>query len=81
MSLYKIELVFLDDCSHLKAYKFYTEAVQNGDGFVSTQCPNYGFYIINICRNSPTVTMGGNLTLEDSGIYYLTTNSEEPYSK
>lgn len=57
------------------------ESVINPEGFVSTECPAYLLYLLGFCSNNRVITLGGNLTIEDAGKYYFTTNSEYPYSK
>lgn len=68
-------------CSHERSHEFYLEAVKNSDGFVSTDCGSYLLYALDKCDSNRTVTIGGDLTIEDAGNYYLYTNSESPYSK
>lgn len=77
----KTFLFFSDSCSHIRAYELYTEAVRNGHGFVSTKCTDYAMYTLRLCILLPKVTIGGKLTLRNSGRYYLETNADEPYSK
>lgn len=72
---------FLAGCSHHRAPKLFLESVENPDGFVSTQCEAYLIYLLGLCNNNKVITLGGELTAEDAGKYYFTTNSKSPYSK
>lgn len=74
------EKSFLARCSHDRALELYLEAVRNPDGFVATECSDYVSYELGSCSGNRNITLGGNLTISDAGIYYFNTNAESPYS-
>lgn len=57
------------------------EAVQNPSGFVSKKCKSYLAYKLGLCKFKKSLSIGGNLTIKDAGVFYLKTNSDKPYSK
>lgn len=77
----KYNFSILGACSHIIVTDFYVEAVQNPQGFVSTKCGSYKNYELGLCANEKKVHLGGNLSKQDAGVYYLYTNPESPYSK
>lgn len=73
-------LFALGGCSHMRATALFIESVYNPDGFVSTECDSYLYYLLGYCDGNKNVTLGGDLTIDDAGDYYFKTNSESPYS-
>lgn len=65
----------------MKSTEYFPEAISNANGFVSTKCVSYEEYDAGSCADNKKITLGGELTLEDEGVYYLYTNPEKPYSK
>lgn len=68
-------------CSHSRAPEYYVEAVWNPEGFVSRRCGSYEEYEGGKCEEGRSLTVGGDISIEDEGVYYLRTNSESPYSR
>lgn len=68
-------------CSHTIVRDYYLEALKNPEGFVSKQCDSYENYKNGLCDGNKALTIGGDLSLEDAGLYYLRTNPLPPYSK
>lgn len=71
---------FVASCSHERSTLLFIEAVYNPNGFVSTECDSYLYYLLNTCSGNKNLTLGGNLTINDAGEYFFKTNSQSPYS-
>lgn len=78
---YNVSICVSGACSHIIVTDYYVEAVANPKGFVSTECSSYENYQLGLCSNGSTVSLGGILSIQDAGVYYLDTNAESPYSK
>lgn len=54
------------------------ESIYDEQKFVSTKCDSYMQYEADECSYNRTITIGGDLTLKDSGKYYLKTDPQPP---
>lgn len=57
------------------------EAIENPIGFVAKECSSYFAYKLGLCKEKNSLSIGGNLTINDAGLYYLKTNSRKPFSR
>ncbi|KAJ3649677.1 hypothetical protein Zmor_021404 [Zophobas morio] len=67
-------------CAHWRSWGYFIEALSAPDSFQASQCKVH-LKLLNkdlLCTNSETL---GNLETTKTGDFYLTTNSESPYSK
>lgn len=74
-----IKNLLLAFCSHHRSYLYYIEAVKN-QTLEATQCSSYVFYLMGVCPENKKIDVGGDISLGDSGNYYLKTNSDEPFA-
>lgn len=66
-------------CDHLRAYEYFTEAIQKPKEFVAKRCRSWALYKFDRCDKEETTL--GNLSTTLTGTFYLETNSERPFSK
>lgn len=73
------------NCAHSRAIEFFVESINSWFGFWSTRCENYDQILNNNCVNSgPSMRMGGepsNHGLDANGVYFLTTNGNNPFAQ
>lgn len=67
-------------CNHVRSLMYFAEAIREYQSFPSLKCENYTSFLEDKCWNNEIVYMG-DLELRSTGKFYLTTNSQEPYSR
>ncbi|XP_044745611.1 phospholipase A1-like [Coccinella septempunctata] len=72
-------LIFSANCDHERAYQYFLESVENYGSFAAKKC--YNFEEVGSKNCSGKVVAMGDLDLEESGVFYLETNSYAPFSK
>lgn len=73
--------VSIESCSHNIVKAYFSESITNTNGFVSTKCESFEEFELGSCMNNKKITLGGTLSPEDEGVYYLHTNKWKPFSK
>ncbi|KAJ8976338.1 hypothetical protein NQ317_009790, partial [Molorchus minor] len=71
-------------CSHWRSYQFYAESVINPKAFAdAVQCSSWKDYKKGACNplQRPSTRMGLYVDPSSRGNYYLTTNSQSPFSR
>ncbi|XP_058467024.1 lipase member H-like [Malaya genurostris] len=72
-------------CAHERAPVLYAESIGSSVPFRSTRCQSHDELLDGVCTPSgPDANMGGepsNYGREVEGIYFLTTNGEEPFAQ
>lgn len=76
-----VVMYFSGSCSHGRSEYLFMESIEDSEAFLSKKCDSYDNYLSGACDDNETVAMGGDLTPENAGTYYLETNSEYPYSQ
>ncbi|XP_077290181.1 pancreatic triacylglycerol lipase-like [Arctopsyche grandis] len=65
-------------CSHMRSVDYLLDSIDH-KRFVSNKCNSYDEMISGNCANIDTSYMGGAFPKNLTGVYYLTTNAEQPY--
>lgn len=72
-------IIIFVDCSHVIVTAFFIEAIENPNAFSSLKCDSYENFLIGVCNENESVTVGGNLVGVD-GSFFFQTNPQKPYS-
>ncbi|XP_054743563.1 endothelial lipase [Anastrepha obliqua] len=68
-------------CNHDRAPRFYAESINSKHEFWSSQCPNWLYFVLNLCNvNSNDAMMGYYVDKSLSGQYFLKTSNSTPFA-
>ncbi|KAJ3642078.1 hypothetical protein Zmor_024896 [Zophobas morio] len=66
-------------CSHARSWQYFTNATARPGTILAEKCKSNNNFKNGKCNNSRIIDLGGDITVEDEGRYYLKTNSEPPF--
>lgn len=72
--------LFTASCSHTRSYNLFGESI-NSKEFIAKECSTYRKYKTGACEQFQSAIMGENVDQSVRGVFYLTTNGDQPFAR